>query len=149
VTFVTIDPRTPVIVGVGQFLHRAENIADALEPAALMERGDRVRRGGRRPGSTPERRLESVVSASSRGGTAIRHGWSPNASASIRTELAYTSAGGNTPQTLVNKTALDLAAGRLDTAILAGGEAWRTRTRARRAEATPRVAESPRGSSRR
>src|SRR5262245_52730934 len=47
-------------------------------------------------------------------------------------ELAYTTAGGNIPQTLVNKTALDLAAGRLDAVILVGGEAWRTRTRARR-----------------
>ena len=32
-----IDPRTPVIVGVGQFLHRAAGVEDAMEPAALME----------------------------------------------------------------------------------------------------------------
>ena len=32
-----LDPRTPVIVGVGQFLHRADGLEDALEPAALME----------------------------------------------------------------------------------------------------------------
>ena len=34
----TLDPRTPVIVGVGQFLNRAEGLDDALEPVALMER---------------------------------------------------------------------------------------------------------------
>ena len=32
-----LDPRTPVIVGVGQFLHRAGGLEDAWEPAALME----------------------------------------------------------------------------------------------------------------
>ena len=33
----TIDPRTPVIIGVGQHLHRAKGLEDAMEPAALME----------------------------------------------------------------------------------------------------------------
>src|SRR5687767_14913616 len=34
---VTIDPRTPVIIGVGQHLHHAKGLEDAMEPAALME----------------------------------------------------------------------------------------------------------------
>ena len=42
--------------------------------------------------------------------------------------------GGNSPQSLVNVTALDIQAGRLDVAILSGGEAWRTFMRARKAE---------------
>ena len=50
-------------------------------------------------------------------------------------ELAYTTAGGNTPQSLVNKTSLDILAGKLDVAVLVGGEAWRTRMRARKAGA--------------
>ena len=33
----TIDPRTPVIIGVGQHLHHAKGLDDAMEPAALME----------------------------------------------------------------------------------------------------------------
>ena len=32
----TIDPRTPVIVGVGQHNQRVDRGADALEPTALM-----------------------------------------------------------------------------------------------------------------
>ena len=32
------DPRTPVIIGVGQFVHRSASLDDALEPVALMER---------------------------------------------------------------------------------------------------------------
>ena len=31
-----LDPRTPVIVGVGQVVQRAEGIEDALEPLLLM-----------------------------------------------------------------------------------------------------------------
>ena len=41
--------------------------------------------------------------------------------------------GGNSPQTLVNGTALEIQRGELDLAILTGGEAWRTRMRARKA----------------
>ena len=41
--------------------------------------------------------------------------------------------GGNSPQSLVNATSLDIQAGKLDVAILAGGEAWRTFMRARKA----------------
>ena len=47
-------------------------------------------------------------------------------------EFAYTTNGGNSPQSLVNLTASEIQAGRLDIAVLAGGEAWRTRMRARR-----------------
>ena len=43
--------------------------------------------------------------------------------------------GGNSPQSLVNATSLDIQAGDLDVAILTGGEAWRTRMRARKADA--------------
>ena len=47
-------------------------------------------------------------------------------------ELGYTSMGGNSPQSLVNATSLDILAGALDVAILSGGEAWRTFMRARK-----------------
>ncbi len=47
-------------------------------------------------------------------------------------ELAVTTMGGNSPQALVNATARQILAGELDVAILVGGEAWRTRMRARR-----------------
>ncbi len=51
-------------------------------------------------------------------------------------ELAVTTVGGNAPQALVNRTALDIAAGRTDLAVLAGGEAWRTRMRVQRGQAS-------------
>ena len=59
-------------------------------------------------------------------------------------ETALTTPGGNSPQMLVNTTAAEIQRGDLDLAILAGGEAWRTRMRARRTEAVlpwPKVPE--------
>jgi acetyl-CoA C-acetyltransferase len=139
---VTLDPRTPVLVGAGQYLHRAEGVDDALEPVALMERAivsAATDAGLAGPPSVDSIRVVSLFSW--RYGNpawllADRLGLTPK-------ELAYTSAGGNTPQTLVNKTALDLAAGRLDAAILVGGEAWRTRMRARRTGAALDWAKAP------
>jgi acetyl-CoA C-acetyltransferase len=49
-------------------------------------------------------------------------------------ETAYTTMGGQSPQALVNATAAEIQAGALDIAILAGGEARRTRVRARKAD---------------
>jgi acetyl-CoA C-acetyltransferase len=132
---VTLDPRTPVLVGAGQYLHHADGDDDALDPVALMERAvvsASADAGLAGPPSVDSIRVVSLFSwryGNPAWVLADRLGLSPR-------ELAYTSAGGNTPQTLVNKTALDLAAGRLDAAILAGGEAWRTRMRARRTGAT-------------
>ncbi len=50
-----------------------------------------------------------------------------------RADLDYTTMGGNSPQSLVNATAVEIQAGEIDVAILAGGEASRTRMRARKA----------------
>ena len=38
----TLDPRTPVLIGVGQFVQRADNFADALDPVGMM--GEAIRR---------------------------------------------------------------------------------------------------------
>ncbi|MEI8239759.1 MAG: hypothetical protein WCI22_10085, partial [Actinomycetota bacterium] len=32
----SLDPRTPVLIGAGQFLHRATGLDDALDASALM-----------------------------------------------------------------------------------------------------------------
>jgi acetyl-CoA C-acetyltransferase len=47
-------------------------------------------------------------------------------------DLAYTTNGGNSPQSLINATAAEIQRGSLDLAILTGGEAFRTRMRARK-----------------
>src|SRR5262249_54062241 len=132
---VAIDPRTPVIIGVGQTLHHAAGLEDAKQPAELME--DAIVQAAADAGLDGPPAFDSirvVASLSWRYGTpawviAQRLGQTPR-------ELAYTPAGGNTPQTLVNRSSLEILAGRLDIVALAGGEAWRTRMKARKQGAT-------------
>lgn len=128
---VTLDPRSPVIVGVGQYLHRANGIEDSLDAIALMERAVLAAASDAGLAGPPIPDVLRVVSLLS-----WRYGNPPRFLAErlgfddIR--LEYTSMGGNTPQSLVNRTAAEIQSGKLDTVILAGGEAWRTRMRARK-----------------
>nr|MBA3606047.1 hypothetical protein [Acidimicrobiia bacterium] len=137
-----LDPRSPVIVGVGQFVHHAAGLDDALEPVALMEAAVGAAGTDAGLGAAPDVDALRVVSSFSwRYGNpawvvAERMGLAPR-------ELAYTSAGGNTPQTLVNTTSREIQAGQLDAAILVGAEAWRTRMRARREGAILDWAKAP------
>ena len=128
-----VDARTPVIVGVGQYVHRADTIDDGAEPVELMVEAvtaaavDAGLAGV--PGTVDSIRVVNLLS--------WRYGnpaWVLAQRLGIdAAEFAYTTAGGNSPQMLVNRTALDIAAGRVDCVVLAGGEAWRTRMRIKRA----------------
>jgi len=126
------DGRAPVIVGAGQHLHRATGLDDAVEPVELMAHAIRAAADDAGLTAVPAPDSLRVVSLFSwRYGNpgwvlARRLGLEPR-------ELAYTTAGGNSPQTLLNATAGAIGRGELDVAILTGGEAWRTRMRARRA----------------
>ncbi|MGB3736055.1 MAG: acetyl-CoA acetyltransferase [Ilumatobacter sp.] len=127
----TLDPRTPVIIGVGQYNHRADGLDDAMEPAALMERAVRIAAedaGLDGPPAADSVRVVNIIGWRYRNPArflAGRLGIEP-------TELAESAPGGNSPQSLVNRTALDIAAGGVDVAILAGAEAFRTYMRARK-----------------
>jgi acetyl-CoA C-acetyltransferase len=122
---VTIDPRTPVIVGAGQALHRGAPGDEAPEPVALIAAA--LREAGADSG-TGERLL--------RGADSVRCvptiGWRyADAAALVASELGArpretvqsAAIGGDGPQLLVNDTAREIAAGRLDVALLGGGEA--------------------------
>jgi acetyl-CoA C-acetyltransferase len=137
-----LDPQTPVVVGAGQHIHRARGIDDALEPVALMELAIRAAATDAGLAAVPEPDSLRVVSLFS-----WRYGnpaWvlADRMGLACR-QLAYTTAGGNSPQTLLNATAASIQAGELDVAILAGGEAWRTRMRARKDGATLDWARAP------
>ena len=128
------DPRSPVIVGVGQHLQRAEGLDDALSPVDLIV--EAVRAAAADTGApnllshAQSLRVVQLLSWRYRDPAALvaaRLGIQP-------AETAYTTAGGNTPQTLVNLTASEILDGSLDCAVLMGGETWRTRMRARRAD---------------
>ena len=126
----TLDPRTPVLIGAGQFLHRAEGIDDALDPATLMVAA--IERAAEDAGL---RSIPAVDSIRVVGLLSWRYGNPAHIVAGLLgqspRELAYTTMGGNSPQSLLNATALEIQRGELDIAILTGGEAFRTRMKAR------------------
>jgi acetyl-CoA C-acetyltransferase len=128
-----LDPCTPVIIGVGQYLHRAATLEDGVEPVALMVAAVDAAIADAGLTALP-RTIDSlrVINLFS-----WRYGNPAWVLAQrLRTdaiELAYTTAGGNSPQALVNRSALDIAAGHADFVLLAGGEAWRTRMRVKQA----------------
>lgn len=129
-----IDPRTPVIVGVGQHLHRAQGLEDAQQPAELMEHAVRAAVADAGLSDMPD--IDSIRVVSSLSWKYGNPAWVIARRLGVEPrELAYTSAGGNIPQTLVNTTSLEILAGRADAVVLTGGEAWRTRMRARKTEA--------------
>ena len=137
-----IDPRTPVLIGAGQYLHRAAGLDDALDASALMVEAIRAAAIDAGLGSVPSPDAIRVVGLLSwRYGNpawvvAQQLGVSPR-------ETAVSTMGGNSPQTLVNSTALDILRGDLDIAILTGGEAWRTRMKARKAGIEPQWPVAP------
>lgn len=129
-----VDPRTPVLVGVGQFTQKPADPSDALEPVAMMvEVVERAANDAGAPrllakldtvrvvkGAWPYRDAGRII--------AERVGANP-------TQTAVSVDGGNTPQSLVNQTCLDIAAGRLDVAVIVGAEGIWSRRRAKRAGA--------------
>lgn len=128
---IRIDPRLPVIIGVGQVLQRDTSFEDAREPALLM--ADAVRSACTDAGlaSVPApdsiRTVELYTCLYPDPGRAV----AAHLGVEVR-ESATTSLGGNSPQSLLNLTAAEIQRGRIDLAFLSGGECWRTRTRARR-----------------
>jgi acetyl-CoA C-acetyltransferase len=126
----TLDPRTPVLVGAGQLVQRPDDLDGALEAiecmAVALERAAddagarsllgaatavRVVRGAW-PYSDPGRLLAARFGADAVTG--------------------ITANGGNTPQSLVNRSASEIAAGTHDVVLLVGAETIWTRRRIKR-----------------
>ena len=128
-----LDPLTPVIIGVGQAVQHTDDLDEALDPSLLMcsAIGNATVDAGLRSIPNPQS-LRVVNLLTWKYGDpayliAQQLGLTP-------IETAYTTMGGQSPQSLVNATAAEIQAGALDIAILAGGEARRTRVRARKAD---------------
>jgi len=134
----TVDPRTPVLVGVGQFSNRVDRGADVLEPVDLMV--ESLRRAEHDAGAT------GVLAGADSVRVPLLLSWryrDPGALVAQRVgaggtspvESRYTVMGGNYVQTLVNRTALDILEGRNDLVLVTGAEAWRSRSDARKSSA--------------
>ena len=135
----SIDPRTPVIVGAGQVLHRDVDDVQSSEPATLIV--EALRRAAEDSGAGQRllRRADSVRCV-----PVI--GWHyPDVAAVVAEDLGSVPretvqsslVGGDGPQLLVNDTARAIAAGQLDVALLGGGEAGGSLRAAQVAGRTP------------
>ena len=131
-----LDPRTPVIVGVAQTLRRPPDPATAAAPVDMMADALRVAAddsgaGPRLLGRADSVRVPALLSwrYSDPGAlVAERLGISPR-------DTVITTTGGNSPQLLLNDTALAVQRGDVDVALMVGAEAMYTRLRARKVKA--------------
>ena len=115
-----------MLIGSGQFLNREGGI----DPVSMMATAARQAATDAGLSAVPAAQSVRVVSL-----LTWRYGNAPLLLAEqlgiSPVDLGYTANGGNSPQSLVNETAGEIQRGELDMAILAGGEASRTRKRAR------------------
>jgi acetyl-CoA C-acetyltransferase len=135
------DPRTPVLVGVGQYVGREEDPAKALSPADMMAA---VATQALADAGVTASAVDALVAirlfADSGGAFPSPFGKYRNLPWSIARrigaaprELIYGPVGGNTPQMFVNVLAERIAAGESEVALIVGGEALRTQAKAEKA----------------
>ena len=125
-----LDPRTPVIVGVGQHVQRPADVAEAREAVELMAIAAEAAAD-----DAGARGLLSRVDPV----TVVKGAWRYSNPAQLvadrigarRARSALTHDGGNTPQSIVSILATRIAAGDLDVALLVGAETIWSRRRAR------------------
>ncbi len=129
-----VDPRAPVVVGVGQTNQRVP-AADARAPVELF--ADAAREAERDAGAALLQKVD-IVAAVAIG--SWRYG-NPGAFAARLLGItpratAVSTVGGNSPQLLANEFARRIQRGECDVVLIGGGESMHTRWRARR---EPRV----------
>jgi len=128
----SLDPRTPIIIGTGQVAQHAIGLDDAKDPIALIS--DAITLASQDAGLTsiPNPDALRIVSLLSWRYTNPAYFVAQDLRLEPR-ELGLSATGGNTPQTLVNIASQQIQRGEIDLVFLAGGETSRTRKRARAA----------------
>ena len=139
----SVDPATPVLVGVGQVTDRPDGsgerlLADRPEPIDLMveavraaiEDCDGARPGDHAPsGRALVHRAQSLRVANPLSWHYLNPGAAVAGELGIEpAELMVTTSGGNNPQAMVNATALAIGRGDLDVAVLVGADCVYTQT---------------------
>lgn len=121
----TVDPKTPVLIGYGQVNHRGDidPATRSVEPVDLMAAAAREAADARLLEAVDSIRVVNVLSAHYRDPGLLL---AQRIGAKDVTTL-YSPVGGNVPQSLVNQACLDIQRGRAGVVLLAGAETWRTR----------------------
>ena len=131
----SIDPRTPVLVGQGQIVNHAATLADAREPVQLITEAIRSATLDAGLNTVPDVDALNIVRMLSWRYTNPAHTVAKLLGINTRTD-GITPHGGNMPQLVVNKLAVEIQRGELDIAIVAGGESSYSRSRAQRESTT-------------
>lgn len=121
----TVDPRTPVLIGYGQVNHRddIDPAARSVEPVDLMAAAVQRAAGAAVIEAVDSIRVVNILSAQYRDPGLLL---GQRIGASDFSTL-YSPVGGNVPQSLLNQACLDIQRGRAGVVLLAGAETWRTR----------------------
>jgi acetyl-CoA C-acetyltransferase len=120
----TMNPRTPVLIGTGQ-INQRDDVAE--DPVSLMAAAARRAGGPAVLKAVDAIRVVNLLSWRYRDPGLLLGAHIGAAQAST----GYSGVGGNAPQTLLNRACVDIQRGRADVVLLAGAETWRTRTRLR------------------
>ncbi len=131
----SIDPRTPVLVGQGQIVNHAATLADAREPAQLIAEAIKSATTDAGLNTVPDVDALNIVRMLSWRYANPAHTVARLLGINTRAD-GITPHGGNMPQLVVNKLAREIQRGELDIAIIAGGESSYSRARAQRESAT-------------
>lgn len=133
----SLDPRWPVLVGVGQVEQRTDDAHAALSPDALLAEAARVAQTDSGAagllGAVDTVAVIRILSwrYQDPGALVASHlGITPR-------RTIVTDDGGNYPQTLLNRACLAILDGSSDAVLIGGAETWRTRSRHKAAELTP------------
>ncbi|HAS09686.1 MAG TPA: hypothetical protein DCS55_04080 [Acidimicrobiaceae bacterium] len=141
----SLDPRTPVIIGVGQRSQRVDRGEPELEPVDLM-----VVAGQAALEDASVTDAAAIDSVRTVGLLSWRY-TDPGSLVAERLGVGHpvdsgiSAMGGNSPQMLLNQTALDIQAGEVSCVLLAGAESWRTRSKYRAAGENPPWTTEPEG----
>jgi acetyl-CoA C-acetyltransferase len=132
-----VDPRTPILVGGGQFTQRTarENkLRESLSPIDMLAKAARLAVADCDARDALVREIDTLAvvrftadSPGDQGRLPKRMFRNPPAAVARHLGIAprralYTATGGNTPQWLVNRTAEEISNGKCDVALLAGAE---------------------------
>lgn len=130
------DDKTPILVGGGQFTQRTAQqgkFEESLDPMQMLEKAARMAAADTGAGDKLWSKVDTIsvvrFTADSSEAGRLPIGQYKNAPRTLAKRLGatarrefYTSAGGNTPQYLVNRTAEEIANGETEVALLAGAE---------------------------
>ena len=134
----SIDPRTPVIVGVGQVTQKLEDPSAGSEPIDLLAEAGRtaLADSGGRNLTVDTIAVAAIISWRYPDPAALlgrRLGIEP------RTTI-HSTTGGNSPQMILNRIATSIQSGEHDVVMIGGVECMYTRRRARRLDPTTQLA---------